>query len=100
LTQARLLLGGRAEDEYLADQFLRSQLAGAVALAGAPGLHHRVDRLAPADPAEELLVDGHCGIGGEHPARERHPLLRLLRDAEEATEDVRRSLGLARIALA
>ena len=95
-----LLLVRRAEDEDLADQVLGRQLARPLAVPAVPGLDHRVDRLAPAEPAEELLVDGHGRVGGEHPARERQRLVGRLRDAEEAAQHVRDALRLAGLALA
>ena len=60
---------GVAEDEDLADQVVGHELERALAVALLPGLDHRVDLLAPAEPAEERRVDRHGRVGGEHPAR-------------------------------
>ena len=62
-----------------------------LAVARAPGLDHRVDRLAPAEPAEERLVDRHGRVGGEHPRGDREASSSALRDAEEAADDLGRA---------
>src|SRR5919109_4166159 len=97
LSKPRLLLGGGAEYEDLPDQLVGRQFTRPLAFAGRPGIDHRIDRVSPAEPAEEPLVYGHGCIGGEHPARQRHALLGGLRDAEEAAEYIGRSFLLARL---
>ena len=70
------------------DQLPGGELGRLLAVLRLPGLDHRVDRLAVAEPAEEGLVDGHRDVGGEHEAGERLDLLALAREAEEAAEQL------------
>ena len=55
--QALALLVGVAEDEDLANQLVGHELERAAAVARLPGLDHRVEPLAPPQPAEERGVD-------------------------------------------
>ena len=51
--------------------------AGLLPVLRRPRLDHRVDLLAVAEPAIEVLVDGDGDVGGEHEARDRLDLLAL-----------------------
>ena len=73
--QALALFRGRSEDEDLVRSAGRARAPERAAVPGLPRLHHRVELLRPAEPAEERRVDRDGAVGGEHPARQRDPLL-------------------------
>ena len=81
-------LVGLAEDEDLLDQLPGHRGERPLAIPRVPALDHLVDRLAVAEPAEELLVDRHRRVGGEHEAGDRLDLLARAGDAEEAAEQL------------
>src|SRR5205085_8159578 len=86
---------GVAEDEDVLHEVSRNELERLAAIAPAPRLDHRIDGVAVAEPAEEVLVDGDSPVGGEHPARQAQSLLAVALDAEEPAEDVRGARLLA-----
>src|SRR3954467_9625133 len=69
--QALALGAAVAEHEHLADEVVGDELERALAVAVLPRRTHRLDPLAPPEPAEERGVDGDGRVGDEHPARGR-----------------------------
>ena len=65
-----------AEEEDLAHEVVGHELDRAPAVAVLPRLQHRVDPLAPSEPAEERGVDGDGRVGDEHPPGRRERLVR------------------------
>ena len=88
LRQPLLHLLGRAEDEHFLDRLPGRRGRRRLAVAGLPGLDHRVDLLAVAEPAVEGVVDRDGDVGGEHEAGQRLDLLALAGDADEAAEQL------------
>ena len=97
LLEALLHLLGAAEDEHLLDRLPGRFGGGLLAVAGVPGVQHRLDLLPPAEPSVELGVDRDGDVGGEHEAGERLDLLARTGEEEEAAEELealRRALDL------
>ena len=59
---------GVADQQQLIDQLLRDFLERLPAVAGPPGVPHRLEHVAPPQPPVELGVDGDVEIGGDLPA--------------------------------
>src|SRR3954451_2778582 len=63
--QALALGATVAEHEHLANEVVGDQLERALAVAVLPRGDHRIDPLAPPEPAEERGVDGDGRVGDE-----------------------------------